>query len=227
MTRSLVRNCEARRTPIVVWDFDGVLNRAYDEHGFLWCRALEEDLGVPSSAFQALTFGGGRFRDVLIGRTSITDHLENVVARLGLSIEPQVLVDYWIGRDFNLNVEVLNVVGDLLRLGVTSIIGTNNDPVRAAAIRARKEVTDGFEEVIASGDVGIAKPAPEFFAIVARKLGMTPSDLLLVDDTKANLDTAAVMGWRTLAFGDANAWRAGSVRRLRSELMLAYPNLPI
>lgn len=206
------------RAPLVVWDFDGVLNRSYDDAGFLWCRTLERDLGLSAAALQDLAFGGGRFRDVLAGRVSVIAHLAGVLAALGSPIAPQRLFDYWLARDFRPDPAVLSVVRGLARHGVASVIGTNSDPLRAAALRAAPELAAHFAAVYASGDIGAAKPDAAFFAAVAQATGAPPGDLLLVDDLATNLEAARAAGWRTLQFGDAKTRRAGDPRALRLKL---------
>ena len=51
-----------------------------------------------------------------------------------------------------------------------------------------------FDAVVISGEVGLRKPAPEIYALGAKRIGLEPSDCVFVDDLKANLAPAAELG---------------------------------
>ncbi len=206
------------RAAVVVWDFDGVLNRSYDDAGFLWCRTLERDLGLSAEALQNFAFAEGRFRDVLAGRVSVIEHLAAVLDALDSPLAPQRLFDYWLAHDFRPDPAVLDVVRELTRAGVHCVIGTNSDPLRAAALRAHPELAGDFAAVYASGEIGVAKPDAAFFAAVAGATAAPPCNLLLIDDATANLEAARAAGWNTLPFGDARSRRAGDPEALRCDL---------
>jgi HAD superfamily hydrolase (TIGR01509 family) len=65
---------------------------------------------------------------------------------------------------------------------------------------------DLFEEVILSGDIGIVKPSPEIYSHTLTTLGATASQVIFVDDRKANVTAAEACGMRGVVFTDTPAF---------------------
>lgn len=61
--------------------------------------------------------------------------------------------------------------------------------------------------VVASGLEGVMKPDPAIFAIAAGRAGLPPADLLFVDDSAANIDSARRLGFDVHHFTDPAALR--------------------
>lgn len=57
-----------------------------------------------------------------------------------------------------------------------------------------------FEDIILSGDLGIVKPDPEIYLHTLKRLSVTPSQTIFVDDRKANVEAAETLGIRSLLF---------------------------
>jgi 2-haloacid dehalogenase len=77
---------------------------------------------------------------------------------------------------------------------------------------AYPEVFACFDDVVVSGAEGVAKPDPEIFRILARRLGQPVDDVLFVDDSPRNVDAARRAGMDAVHFTDAPAL-AGELRR--------------
>lgn len=59
-----------------------------------------------------------------------------------------------------------------------------------------------FDAVLVSSRHGITKPNPEIYTMMAEKLGLDPSDCLMVDDTFENCNGAEAAGMKALWFAD-------------------------
>lgn len=59
---------------------------------------------------------------------------------------------------------------------------------------------DLFDTVVLSSDVGILKPDPRIFELVAQKLGVSTSDCVMIDDVKDNIDGAISSGMKGIVF---------------------------
>ncbi len=57
-----------------------------------------------------------------------------------------------------------------------------------------------YDAVIDSSEVHALKPEPEMFTIAAERAGMSPNEILLVDDDHLNLAAAGQLGWQTMSF---------------------------
>lgn len=57
---------------------------------------------------------------------------------------------------------------------------------------------DYFDEFFLSYKMGMSKPSEEIFIKVAEDLGIDPSEALFIDDSQANIDAAAKLGFQTM-----------------------------
>jgi FMN phosphatase YigB (HAD superfamily)/DNA-binding XRE family transcriptional regulator len=73
-----------------------------------------------------------------------------------------------------------------------------------------------YDSIIDSSEVKAIKPEEEIFVTAAEKVPFPPEELLLIDDSRANVMAAERLGWRVLWF---DAYRpVESVRRVRDAL---------
>lgn len=94
---------------------------------------------------------------------------------------------------------------------------TNIMPGFVDAMRARKLVPDvPYDEIIDSSQVGVIKPEKKIYEIAAERAGVKPEEILLVDDSRANLMAAERCGWHVLWFDDYRPKE--SVARIRKTL---------
>lgn len=87
--------------------------------------------------------------------------------------------------------DVLARLRGRVRLGLLSNAG-------AGARRRLEErgVAACFDDVVTSGDVGLAKPDPAIFRLAARRLGVAPEACAFVDDTEGHVLGAREVGMR-------------------------------
>ena len=64
-----------------------------------------------------------------------------------------------------------------------------------------------LEDVLVSGEVGLAKPDPQIFALLAERYGLEPGRTLFIDDSPANVRAAAGAGYVAVLFTGADALR--------------------
>ncbi|KAF0962974.1 MULTISPECIES: HAD-IA family hydrolase [unclassified Rhodococcus (in: high G+C Gram-positive bacteria)] len=71
----------------------------------------------------------------------------------------------------------------------------SNDPGGPGAQWLR-ELGDGrlVDQVVLSGDVGVAKPDPRIYRLTAESLGLDPGDCIFVDDLPVNVRGAVAVG---------------------------------
>ena len=62
-----------------------------------------------------------------------------------------------------------------------------------------------LKAVVVSGDEGMIKPEPAIYALACERSGMAPEQLLFVDDSAANIQAAAELGFHVLHFTDPAA----------------------
>ena len=94
---------------------------------------------------------------------------------------------------------------------------TNIMPGFVTAMREKGLLPDvEFDAVVDSSQIGTIKPEPEIYQIATEKAHVNPEEILLVDDSRANLMAAERLGWHVLWFDDSRPSEA--VERVRASL---------
>jgi FMN phosphatase YigB (HAD superfamily)/DNA-binding XRE family transcriptional regulator len=94
---------------------------------------------------------------------------------------------------------------------------TNLMPGVLNMLKQRQLVPDlPYAAVVDSSEAGAIKPEEKIYEIAEQKAGVTPTEILLVDDSRANLMPASRRGWHVLWFDDYNP--SESVKRVQKVL---------
>jgi 2-haloacid dehalogenase len=110
------------------------------------------------------------------------------------------------------------VVRDLLASGVR-VLGLTNWSAETFHHAGRVAPAVGLlEGVLVSGEVGLAKPDPRIFELLARRFGLDPSGTVFADDSAPNVAAAAALGFDAVLFTSA--------ARLRTDLVARGLDLP-
>ena len=104
------------------------------------------------------------------------------------------------------------IVRRLAARGVPLYALTNFGAEFWAVSREGWSIFDPFEDVVVSGEEGVAKPDPAIFAIAERRFGRAPSQLFFTDDNPANVAAARTRGWHVHLFEGAAGLEAELVR---------------
>ena len=99
------------------------------------------------------------------------------------------------------------------RIGLLSNIMPNTIP----ALIAKNLIPDvAYDVIVDSSVVGAIKPEQAIYATAERMAGVTPQQILFVDDSRTNLMAAERQGWKVLWFDDFEP--AQSVEKIRHTL---------
>ena len=109
----------------------------------------------------------------------------------------------------------LEKVKELKERGYTICMLSNTNDAHWQDIRSRcfggQEVVDGlFDHVFLSQEMHMAKPNDDIFMEVLRQTGAKAEECLFIDDSTANLEAAAALGFHTL-HADISKTRDGKV----------------
>lgn len=64
-----------------------------------------------------------------------------------------------------------------------------------------------FEDIVMSGEEGVAKPAPEIFEILQKRIGHSLDDCIFIDDSQPNVEAAGEAGLDAILFTDTGHLR--------------------
>ena len=105
------------------------------------------------------------------------------------------------------------LVRDLVALGVR-LLGLTNWSAETFHLAEPAAPAIGLlEDVLVSGEVGLAKPDPRVFGLLTQRYGLDPRRTVFVDDSATNVAAAAAAGLTGLVFTGPDRLRA-DLRRL-------------
>lgn len=186
-----------------IFDLDGVIVDTAKYHYLAW-KELAEHLGFEFTEEQnELLKGVSRVRSLEIllnlGKVELT-HSEKE-AYLDEKNEQYLKYISQMGTD-----EILPGITELLEFlkaeNVRFALGSASKNARL--ILKNLDLLDLFDAIVDGNDVSTAKPDPEVFLIAAQRLGVKPSDCIVVEDALAGIQAAAAAGMTTVAIGDPN-----------------------
>ncbi len=109
--------------------------------------------------------------------------------------------------------ESVAILDELVEAGVRCFALSNWGAETFELARPRLRFLDRFEGVVISGFEGVVKPSPEIFGLLSQRHGFAPDDAVFIDDSRANVDAAAALGFDAIAFTDPDALRTALVER--------------
>ncbi|MEM6385044.1 MAG: HAD-IA family hydrolase [Pseudomonadota bacterium] len=199
------------RPALIVWDFDGVLNRNVVGGRFVWSDQLATDLGLDPSDLSEFLFASGRMGGVIRGKEDLRDVVGEWLARQATRVTAEDLLAYWFEKDALPDDEVITYLD---HLPCRHAIGTNNERRRAAFIETNMGFGARVAHVFASGRMGVAKPDAGYFHHILRWADIPAAQVLLIDDHLPNVEAARALGWQSLHFTDGS--RDAVLRQLYS-----------
>ena len=173
-------------------DVDGVVVHA--PNGRRWDAAIEADLGISPQALQERFFAP-HFHDIVHGRADLMDRLGAALAEFAPHVTAQALVDYWFEKDGRLNHALLDELAPWRAAGFPLHLATVQEHHRARHLWETLGLKNRFDAIHYAAALGCAKPDPAFWAAVQERTGYAPADLLLIDDSARNVESARAAGW--------------------------------
>jgi 2-haloacid dehalogenase len=103
--------------------------------------------------------------------------------------------------------DTVAVLRDLHAAGVPLFALTNWSAELFPRALERFDFLGLFDEIVVSGEVGLAKPDPAIFATLADRIGVPLSQCVFVDDVARNVEAAAAAGLDAIRFSDTGHLR--------------------
>lgn len=191
----------------VYFDMNGCLVHFY-QRAF---AKLAKETGVRSDLVESAFW---HFNDdVCRGTLSLDDFNRKLAERLGLqSLNWQ---EYYMD-----SVEPVKPMQELLEWTIGNYkagLLTNTMPGFVSAMKRNGKLPNlNYDAVVDSSAVAAIKPEPKIYEIAREYAGCPPEEILLIDDSRANLMAAERLGWRVLWFDDSLPEE--SVERVREAL---------
>ena len=189
------------------FDVDGVLVRGMHRNPALsqmWTATLEADLGVDASALIATLFKPDLWHEIVTGRRDLKDTLKDLLFFMNAPVTPEELVAYWYKKDSTLNAPLIKALRQLRkeRPKLKLNIATTQEHGRAHYLWHDLGLSQTFDEMFYSAQLGADKREDAFFLKVQEQTGLNPAECLLIDDSPAVIETASRNGWQTFLADD-------------------------
>ena len=84
---------------------------------------------------------------------------------------------------------------------------SNMPATTADYLRARYAFFRLFHGIVISGEINLLKPDKAIFAHLIERFGLVPEKTIFIDDSLANIESAAALGFKTHHFTDPDACR--------------------
>jgi putative hydrolase of the HAD superfamily len=197
-------------------DVDGVLICGRPSDGRPWASTIEDDLGFSVADLQR-EFFIPHWNEIVIGRRDLANHLKPALAKLAPHLTYDDFIAYWFENDARLNVELLEELRQQRYFGKRVYLATNQEHVRAAHLIEVLGLGRHCDGIFYSAALGCRKPDHSFFEKAATLSGLPADQLLLIDDTPANITAAQASGWNAVQWLDGSSLSA-TLAKLRSDL---------
>ncbi|CAH0143994.1 Alpha-D-glucose 1-phosphate phosphatase YihX [Pseudomonas carnis] len=181
----------------IMVDVDGVIVNGRPSDGEGWASSLEEDLGLAFSDLHAVLFEP-HWDDIVTGKLSLKATLKSVLPSIAPGLSPQTLLKYWFENDARLDLRLLADLDEQRRHGVKVYLATNQEHLRARYLMESIGLSQYCDGIFYSAALSCRKPETHFYEKVTELSGLRPEQLLLIDDTPANVLAARNLGWNAI-----------------------------
>jgi putative hydrolase of the HAD superfamily len=171
----------------VLFDYGGVLSPG----GKSFRAAVAEVLGIPAAAVHS-TYSGPQLWNGEVDA-------ETFFAAMGSNDTKTVTAQDFLvaSRIMDTNPKVYDLAKCLRDHGIKTAILSNMYEASAKALQSSGHY-DGFDPVILSYREGMSKPSPEFYQLAIQQLGLSPGEILFIDDQERFTKPAKALGMQTI-----------------------------
>lgn len=190
----------------VILDLDGVV-RHWDRDEFV---ATARSFGLTAEQLGGIAFERELLRAAMTGALTAEAWAGEIGrrARAAHGCDSEALAIAFAALGWTIDHGVLDVVRDVRARGRARVALFSNASTRLEQDLESCGVDREFDAVFNSARLGLAKPDPDAFRIVAASLGTVPPRCLFVDDTPANVEGARAAGMHAAHFVGAGPLRS-------------------
>ena len=182
----------------IFFDWSGVVA---DDSGDEFIKQLFRGIGATDDQVEKIT--ETYFVDFLTGKISEIEFWNKLKINYNLNITELTSEEFKKWRGLIANKDILTLASEVKARGFRIAVLTNIiEPVYNIIRRAG--YYDLFDEVIASCKVGLVKPQKEIYKLALGRLGATARQSIFIDDKRSNIETANMMGFKTILAQNPN-----------------------
>ncbi|MDR2512544.1 MAG: HAD family phosphatase [Puniceicoccales bacterium] len=179
-----------------IFDCDGTLAATMRLHYAAWLHAIGcQYRGTVDWSWENFCTMGGM---------SIEDTVDVLQERLQIRLDiPRIIAETDAYLDLNIDAvepcaDALDLARQALATGIQLAVASGGFRWRVERTLRAIHATELFPVVVASEDVARVKPAPDLFLLAAKKLGVSPTACLVVEDSPKGREAATAAGMACL-----------------------------
>ncbi len=180
----------------VIFDFGGVLVRTGDPSGR---EKWEKQLGLSRGALAQEVFDSEVSTQAQLGllpQDAIWQHFAEHF-QLNPQDLSQLQEDFWSGD--RLDLDLVDFLRSLRPRIKTSILSNAWDGARQR-FREEYKLEDAVDLIVISAEEKMAKPDPQIYALIARRMEILPQEAVFLDDFAVNIQAACEAGFHAVLF---------------------------
>ena len=182
---------------VLLLDVDGVLVRRM---GYFSERFSREH-SIPLE--NIMTFFNNEFKQCLIGKADLKVELSKYLIKWGWQGSIDDFLKYWFESETDLQLDILEYVSQLRKLGIQVFLVTSNEKYRTEFLMKHFNFIKMVDGVFSSCDLGADKNEAQFFKGVLKAMPtVLPEDIVLCDDDEKNIKAAEKVGIKGILFVD-------------------------
>lgn len=179
----------------VFFDLGGVILRTEFESPR---QHLAESLNIEYQDLVRLVFESETSRLAFLGELTADEHWAAVVKRLRRPPSELRLIHNEFFAGDVLDRDLLSFIRSLKPVLKTGLISNAWDDLRP--FLEREKLTDAFDAVVISAEVGRAKPDQEIYRLALKQVQVLPHEAVFVDDFPINIEGSEKVGMRGILF---------------------------
>lgn len=196
----------------ILYDLDGVLVDAVDIHKAAFATALKEITGITISDEEHLsTFNGlptKRKLEILVGRGQLRADIIPFIERLKQEMTIAQINTYMYPAHGKIHLHKWAADNDIKVACVTNSIRQT-----ASLMLERTGQLPYIQILITNQDVKAPKPDPEGYLKAMERLGVTPAETLIIEDSPKGIEAAKATGAKVMVVSGPNEVTIENVRR--------------
>ena len=201
----------------VIFDLDGVVADSHPLHEAAWKTLLAEQGLAEASINVDFLYAGHPRREILIHYLgALSDPL---IERLGRRKDELYLRA---AEKLAPKPGIPRVLSQLQSAGIALAVATSAGRMRTHETLAKFSISGRFSAVVTGNDVPAAKPASDIFLLAASRLGVTPEEVVVVEDSVAGVQAARAAGMRCVGYAPAER-RSALIRAGAHEVIAEFP----
>lgn len=184
----------------LLFDMDGLFRHWRDTGA----RTGEHRAGLPAGTFDRYAYQHPSYRLAQLGVLTDQQWADDVTARLVADFgdRAQAAIAPWRADRGEIDPVMVDLAAQARRQGLPVAILSNTTTAFRTDL-AHHGLTDAFDEVFPTAELGVDKPAPAAYRLAAARLGVPPQRIFFADDEDHYVAGARATGMHTHRFTTA------------------------